>query len=203
MKLSFEMASVKKSIFFSERLQQAIGPSGGFGAPVFGGESGLTKRVNILGDRFQAIIENVDIDSLLSTEQLHRVGLLIGGTWQHPTERLRELDQILRGSPRFVESDGELILHASRLTFEERIALVERIERSNAILKFVKQMLRHASAGTMPSQDNCETATKILSEEGFTEKAAPIAFRVFRLLAMGTMPAQSMCDDALLELGGD
>lgn len=225
------MVSQKRSLFISDRLQSALGRLGGF--PEAGeksdpgaqpGDAGtVTRRMNMLGDRYLSLLEDVAIELLLTRDELMRVGDVIGAPWTAATKKIQDLAHIISVANGFhIEDlsknqsapDYELICRIDQMTFLQKIAVVEWVERhwtpsvfdapstESAAPEITPQrLLRAIAMGILPSKDAANMAIKRLIKTGYTVDRAPFAHKCYELILLESMPTQEYVDKAQQEIG--
>jgi len=136
------MQPVEKSIYLSDRLQLVIGAAGGFSrypdqqVSQPRGNSSLSRRVNVIGDRYWALIEGCDLTDVLSEDDLVAVGNAFPHPWRHSADRIlslpRRLAEVLGIEDDQGLQDGSaeasLVLRVMALDRLQLFALVEWIE---------------------------------------------------------------------------
>lgn len=211
------MASVKKTIFLSDRLQKLIGPAGGFCAPGEVNNSSLTKRVNTLGERYLQLLEDTNIEEILTAEVLHTLAARIKAHDYDLVNGVRTLECVAlpTGSETVSETFFEtasLYDKLKGLSFLGKVSAAEWVDQHypplNIVehgvpssqaspLAFARRMLKAAAAGHLVSLENTNIAMQVLADSGVD---CPGGSQVLSALAHGVMPSQEACEQALLEI---
>ena len=208
------MASKKMTLFLSDRLQRALGPVGGFADPGSGALAdpkgdevtglGLTRRANMLGDRYQALIDHADIQSVLSLPHLLRLAELIGPVWDGPGFKIDDLAHVvavkLGGHGDDAQSlagldfaDLQLIESVAGLSFVQKVAAVEWVERHCFAAKSGNPANPAASSGVLAANP-ASTPPLAASLAAITPK------KLLKAALMGIKPGPKACADALKQL---
>jgi hypothetical protein len=220
------MATQKRTLFFSDQLQSIIGPQGF--PPVFEDakverlacvepmEPSLTKRVNVLGDRYRAIIESCRIQKYLTDDEMKRVATVMGGPWNEHSSKIRDIHKRVAalGAP----GDAELSSKLKSMDFPTLVAMVEHIEsrwcapvpveRSEFKLATARSyvpnspqhLLMLAGSGIMPSREKCLAALDQLERMTLTRERCPLAHEVLLDLSNSMLPSQAACEAAFKEI---
>lgn len=229
------MAAVKKSLFLSDRLQKAIGPQGGFhdlGSPV-PADASLTRRLNVLGDRYQSIIDDAAIEKLLTRQQLMRIAEIVNNPWTGPTSKIADMGHILAVANRIgideietpagkAAKDYVLIKAVERMSFPQKVAAIEWIERNIEVVKVSpkvvpqtkpsaagasgyvlspRRLLRSAAMGLLPHRDAALDAIQELNRSGFTAERASFAHQCMLLIVDESLPSVEFIEKAMQEIG--
>lgn len=225
------MVSQKRSLFLSDRLQTALGQQGGFPEPGEksgtgahpGDSSTVTRRMNMLGDRYLSLLEDVAIETVLTRDELMRVGDVIGSPWTAATKKVNDLAHVIAVANGFyIEGlsqnqsapDYDLICRINDMTFLQKVAIIEWVERHWTPSVFnsppiepafpqttPQRLLRAVAMNLLPDKDAANTAIKNLIKAGYTVDRAPFAHKCFELILNENMPSKDFVEKARQEIG--